>query len=470
MEFLAPRNGKRPMKTDAETGLKLLVIDDESQNLELIEAALAQQGLEILTTTDPEAGLALFQEEHPEIILLDLVMPKLSGMNLLEQIIASDPGAEVILMTGHYSAESAVEAIRKGAADYLTKPLDIVALRARVLALVKERQSRSFVKQLDQQMVDTFQLEGIVGRSPLIMDVFSAIRRIAPHFRTALITGDTGTGKELVAHALHRLSPVADKTFAMCNCSALVETLFESELFGHVRGAFTGATQDKVGLFEYAHQGTVFLDEIGDMPLAGQAKLLRVLQNQEVQRVGSPALRKVDVRFIAATNKDLFTMMREHRFRDDLYYRLSMVEITLPELADRKEDLPLLERYFIQKFATQYNKPIRGMTRRAQALLARHAWPGNVRELENVIGKACMMAEGNVIDIKDLPLHLRQVTPLRRGDDDKLLSMEEIQERHLVQVLQRVGGDKSRAAEVLGISRGTLYNMLARIEAPRKAN
>jgi transcriptional regulator with PAS, ATPase and Fis domain len=273
-----------------------------------------------------------------------------------------------------------------------------------------------------------------------------------------------------VAHALHRLSPVADKTFAMCNCSALVETLFESELFGHVRGAFTGATQDKIGLFEYAHQGTVFLDEIGDMPLAGQAKLLRVLQNQEVQRVGSPALRKVDVRFIAATNKDLFTMMREHKFRDDLYYRLSMVEITLPELVDRKEDLPLLERYFIQKFATQYNKPIRGMTRRAQALLGRHAWPGNVRELENVIGKACMMAEGNVIDIKDLPLHLRKATPLRRGDDDKLLSMEEIQERHLVQVLQRVGGDKSRAAEVLGISRGTLYNMLARIETPRKAN
>ncbi|MGD0212693.1 MAG: sigma-54 dependent transcriptional regulator [Terriglobales bacterium] len=458
------------MKTDTESGLKLLVIDDESQNLELIEAALAQQGLEILTTTDPEAGLALFQEEHPEIILLDLVMPKLNGMNLLEQIIASDPGAEVILMTGHYSAESAVEAIRKGAADYLTKPLDIVALRARVMALVNVRQSRSFAKQLDQQMVDTFQLEGIVGRSPLIMDVFSSIRRIAPHFRTALITGDTGTGKELVAHALHRLSPVADKTFAMCNCSALVETLFESELFGHVRGAFTGATQDKIGLFEYAHQGTVFLDEIGDMPLAGQAKLLRVLQNQEVQRVGSPALRKVDVRFIAATNKDLFTMMREHKFRDDLYYRLSMVEITLPELVDRKEDLPLLERYFIQKFATQYNKPIRGMTRRAQALLGRHAWPGNVRELENVIGKACMMAEGNVIDIKDLPLHLRKATPLRRGDDDKLLSMEEIQERHLVQVLQRVGGDKSRAAEVLGISRGTLYNMLARIETPRKAN
>jgi DNA-binding NtrC family response regulator len=456
------------MSTDG--GLMLLVIDDELQNLGLIEAALEQQGLEILTTTDPQAGLALFQEKRPEIVLLDLVMPGISGMDLLDQIIASDPGAEVILMTGYYSTESAVEAIRKGAADYLTKPLDVGALRERVFALVNEHRSRRLATQLDQQMVDTFQLEGIVGRSPLIMDVFAAIRRVAPHFRTALITGDTGTGKELVAHALHRLSPVSDKTFAVCNCSALVETLFESELFGHVRGAFTGATQDKVGLFEYAHQGTVFLDEIGDMPLAGQAKLLRVLQNQEVQRVGSPAPRKVNVRFIAATNKDLRALMHKQMFREDLYYRLSMVEITLPSLADRKEDFPLLQRYFIEKFAAQYNKPVRGMTRRAQALLGRHDWPGNVRELENVIGKACMMVEGIVIDVKDLPPHLRKVPVLVRADDDNMLSMEEVQERHLVKVLARVGGDKSRAAEVLGISRSTLYNILARMELARKVS
>ena len=458
------------MSADADIGLRLLVIDDEPQNLGLIQSALEQQGLEILTATDPEAGLAIFQEERPEIVLLDLVMPKMNGMDLLEQIIASDPGAEVILMTGHYSAESAVEAIRKGAADYLTKPLDVGALRDRVFALVNEHRSRRFASQLDQQMVDTFQLEGIVGRSPLIMDVFATIRRVAPHFRTALITGETGTGKELVAHALHRLSPVLDKTFAVCNCSALVETLFESELFGHVRGAFTGATQDKVGLFEYAHQGTVFLDEIGDMPLAGQAKLLRVLQNQEVQRVGSPKPRKVDVRFIAATNKDLRALMHEHTFREDLYYRLSMLEITLPGLVDRKEDLPLLQRYFIEKFAAQYNKPVRGMTRRAQALLGRHDWPGNVRELENVIGKACMMVEGTVIDIKDLPPHLRRAPVRARAEDDNLLSMEEVQERHLLKVLERVDGDKSRAAEVLGISRSTLYNILARMELPRKAN
>jgi DNA-binding NtrC family response regulator len=457
-----------PMSTDA--GLSLLVIDDESQNLGLIESALKQQGLEILTTTDPEAGLALFYENHPEIVLLDLVMPAISGMDLLEKIVASDPGAEVILMTGYYSAESAVEAIRKGAADYLTKPLDVGALRDRVFALVSQHRTRRFASHLDQQMVDAFQLEGIVGRSPLIIDVFSAIRRVAPHFRTALITGDTGTGKELVAHALHRLSPVSDKTLAVCNCSALVETLFESELFGHVRGAFTGATQDKVGLFEYAHQGTVFLDEIGDMPLAGQAKLLRVLQNQEVQRVGSPAPRKVDVRFIAATNRDLRALMHKQLFREDLYYRLSMVEITLPSLADRKEDFPLLERYFVEKFAAQYNKPVRGMTRRAQALLGRHDWPGNVREMENVIGKACMMVEGSVIDVKDFPPHLCKAQVQTRADDDNLLSMEEVQERHLVKVLGRVGGDKSRAAEVLGISRTTLYNILARMDLARKAN
>lgn len=458
------------MNTDADVGIRLLVIDDESQNLVLIESALEQPGLEIFTCVDPEDGLALFQEKRPEIVLLDMVMPRIGGMDLLQQIVTSDPGTEVILMTGYYSTESAVEAIRSGAADYLSKPLDVCALRDRVSTLVNERRVRRLATQLDQQLVDTFQLEGIVGRSPLIMDMFATIRRVAPHFRTALITGETGTGKELVAQALHRLSPVADKTFAVCNCSALVETLFESELFGHVRGAFTGATQDKVGLFEYANQGTVFLDEIGDMPLAGQAKLLRVLQNQEVQRVGSPAPRKLDVRFIAATNKDLRALVREQRFREDLYYRLSMVEITLPGLVERKEDLSLLQRYFLEKFATLYNKPIHGITRRAQALLNRHDWPGNVRELENVLGRACMMAESSAVDVRDLPVYLRKVPVLVPAAEDDLISLEELEERHVVRVLRRVGGDKSRAAEVLGISRTTLYKILSRIEPARKVN
>jgi DNA-binding NtrC family response regulator len=460
--------GGNPMNTDEGAGLTLLVIDDEYQNLELIESVLQQRGLDILTTTSPEVGVALFRERRPEIVLLDLMMPNVSGMDLLEQIVAIDPRTEVILMTGYYAAESAVEAIHKGAADYLTKPLNIAALQSRISKLIEENRRRLYISQLDQSLVDTFQLEGIVGRSPLVMDVFATLRRIAPHFRTVLLTGDTGTGKELAAHALHRLSPVADRTFAICNCSALVETLFESELFGYVRGAFTGATQDKIGLFEYAHQGIVFLDEIGDMPLAGQAKLLRVLQNQEVQRVGSPALRKVDVRVIAATNRDLRVLVQEHKFREDLYYRLSMTEIRLPSLVDRKEDLPLLQRFFVEKFSKQYDRPVSGITRRAQAQLARYHWPGNVRELENVLGNACMMVEGSVIDSKDLPAQLLRIPD--HVNQERMLSMEAVQERHLLRVLENVGGDKSRAAEVLGIARSTLYNMLARIAIPPKPN
>jgi transcriptional regulator with PAS, ATPase and Fis domain len=223
--------------------------------------------------------------------------------------------------------------------------------------------------------------------------------------------------------------------------------------------------QDKVGLFEYAHQGIVFLDEIGDMPLSGQAKLLRVLQNQEVQRVGSPALRKVDVRVITATNKDLRALVQAHKFREDLYYRLSMTEISLPKLSERKEDLPLLQRYFVDKFASQYGKQISGITRRAQAILARYHWPGNIRELENVLGNACMMVEGGLVDAKDLPPHLREVTVGTDGNQWK--TMEQVQELYLLRVLKQVGGDKSRTAEVLGISRSTLYNMLARISLPQ---
>lgn len=446
------------MADDKSTRLILLVIDDDHHTLKLIESALQTLQLDIVTTSDPEAGLSLFHNRHPAIVLLDLMMPKMSGMTLLEQMVEADPITEVILMTGNYTAESAVEAIQKGAADYLTKPLNIEALRARISRLIEEHRVRSFTRQLDQTMVDTFQLEGIVGRSPLIMDVFDKIRRIAPHFRTTLVTGDTGTGKELVARAIHRLSPASEKVFAVCNCSALVDTLFESELFGYVKGAFTGAFQDKAGLFEYADHGTVFLDEIGDMPLAGQAKLLRVLQNAEVQRVGSPAPKKVDVRVIAATNRDLPLLVRENKFREDLYYRLSMTEIRLPRLAERKEDLPLLLRYFVQKFSAQYQKQISGITRRGQTLLGRHDWPGNVRELENVIGNACMMLEGTVIDVRDLPPRLSGVSAGR----DEILSMDAVQERHVLKVIEKFGGDKSRAADALGIARSTLYNILAR--------
>ena len=450
--------------------LKLLAIDDDAQNLDIIKVALKREGLEIMTAQDPEEGFELFLRTRPKIVLLDLVMPKVSGIELLERIVGVDAGVDVILITAHYSAESAVEAIQKGAADYMTKPIEIEKLRSRISSLLDDAEMRQKTLRLDQELIDAYQFEGMVGRSPLMLEVYAKIRRIAPHFRTVLVTGATGTGKELAAKALHRLSPAARGPFIVCNCSALVENLVESELFGYVRGAFTGATQDKVGMFEHADGGSIFLDEIGELAPAAQAKLLRVLQNRQVQRVGSLTPRNIDVRVIAATHRDLKKMVREGHFREDLYYRLGVVEIPMPVLANRREDLPLLERYFIQKFSAEYNKPIAGLVRRAQTRLATYPWPGNVRELENVIGNGCMMTDANLIDINDLPDRLRGPLTEELGGDETFLPLEELQRRHILRVLEGVGGNKARAAEVLGIGRATIYQLLSRMksEEPKK--
>jgi DNA-binding NtrC family response regulator len=449
---------------NAPNVVKLLAIDDNPENLALIAASLERESLEILTENDPEVGFETFLRLRPRIVLLDLVGPKVSGMELLERIVAVDPGVDVILMTAHYSTELAVEAIQRGACDYLNKPLDMEKLRSRIASLVLETERRQMTLRLDQKLVDAFQFEGMIGRSPLMMEVFANIRRIAPHFRTVLVTGATGTGKELAALALHCLSPATRGKFVVCNCSTLVETLVESELFGYVRGAFTGAIQDKPGLFEHADGGTILLDEIGELSPAAQAKLLRVLQNRQVQRVGSLVPRDIDVRVVAATHRNLKAMVREGQFREDLYYRLGVAEITLPALANRREDLPLLERYFIEKFAAEYKKPIRGIVRRAQTRLATYPWPGNIRELENVIGNACMMVDGTLIDIDDLPERFRGPLTAEVLMGKKYFSLEEVQRRHVIQVLEGVGGNKVRAAEILGISRATIYQLLSKMK------
>jgi len=447
--------------------LSVLIIDDNPGSLELLSEALTQPDVEILTASDPVTGLDLVRSHRPQIVLTDLVMPHMSGIEVLDQIMKLDPSTDVMLMTAHYSTESAVEAIKKGASDYLNKPVSIPALRQKIADLLAGARKRRRALQLEDELASNAEFEGIIGNSPLMWDMFSRIRRIAPHYRTVLITGETGTGKDLAAQALHRLSPVGQGRYVVLNCSAVVETLFESELFGHVRGSFTGATNDKAGLFEHAHGGTLFLDEIGDMPLATQAKLLRVLQNQEVQRVGSLTARKVDVRVIAATNHDLRAAVAEKRFREDLFYRLSMVEIQVPRLADRREDLALLERHFISKFAGQYRKQITGLTHRAQISLATHLWPGNVRELENVIGHGCMMATGETIDIADLPAYLQQdrpqpfsaTAPLSTSAAELapgVASLED-QERVLVErAMQAAGGNQSKAARILKIGRDAL--------------
>jgi DNA-binding NtrC family response regulator len=465
----------------------LAIIDDNPGSLEMLSASLRQDGLDVRTFTHPEDGLEHILNHHPHIVLTDLVMPDLSGMELIERIVEFDPGIDVILMTAHYSTESAVEAIQKGAADYLEKPISISTLRERIGQLVDKHRRRNRARDLEASLAASAEFEGMVGNSPQMWDLFSQVQRVAPHYRSVLVVGQTGTGKELVARALHNLSPVRQGQFVALNCSAVVETLFESELFGHVRGAFTGALQDKIGLYEFAHNGTLFLDEIGDMPLNTQAKLLRALQNQEVQRLGSLVPKKVNVRVIAATHRDLRALIAEHKFREDLFYRLTMVELHVPSLEEREGDLLLLVRHFLQKFAHSYNKEIRGLTNRAQLVLLRHHWPGNIRELENVIGHACIMVMGSVIDVQDLPAYLAhpngEPRPVSEEDtalglmlqpepaapaapaapataapppSGELPSLEEQERRLLVEALEKAKGNQSLAARLLRISRDTL--------------
>jgi DNA-binding NtrC family response regulator len=454
------------MTASSDSALRVVAIDDDQQHLKFIASILSQENVVVSTATDPREGLALTQKEHPHLVLVDLVMPGMSGMEVLEKILEFDPTTEVVLLTGQYSTESAVEAIQKGAADYLTKPVDVERLHQRVESLISEVRKGQRRVELENELIENSQFATMVGHSPAMLEVFHRIGRVAPHFRTVLLTGETGTGKELAAQALHRLSPAASGPFVTCNCCAVVETLAESELFGHVKGAFTGALQDRIGVFEAADGGTVLLDEVGELSLPSQARLLRVLQNQEIQRVGSPATRRVDIRVIAATHRDLPSMVKDQRFREDLFYRLSMIQIKLPALAQRKEDLPLLERFFVKRYAQQFNKPVGGIARRAQALLARHSWPGNVRELENVLGSACMMTTGETIDVGDLPEYIRESQSREAQSEEPLATLEQVERTHALRMLESVGGNKVRAADLLGVSRAKLYRILGDNDSP----
>jgi len=446
--------------------MTLVAIDDDQQSLALVQAALEQKDLEIITAPNAFEGLQAVKHHHPQIVLLDLMLPDLGGMEVLEQIVRIDPEADVIMMTAHYSTESAVQAIQKGACDYLDKPISLQRLRKLVGELLDQGKRRMQARQLEQELLKAYNFEGIIGRSPLMLETFARIRRVAPHFRTLLLTGETGTGKELAARALHHLSPVAAGPFVVCNCSALPTELIESELFGYVKGAFTGATTDKMGLFEAAEGGTMFLDEIGELPLLSQAKLLRVIQNQELQRLGSTSVRNINVKILGATNRDLRSLIVGKEFREDLFLRLSMVEIQLPRLADRKEDLPLLIRNFLEQFSKRYGKRIDGITHGAEVLLNQYSWPGNVRELENVIGYSCMMADTTLVDVNHLPGSV--TSPPKASQSLDIVSLDEIQRIHARRMLAHFGGDKARTAEILGVSRSTLYRLLSNENGARK--
>lgn len=436
--------------------IRIVVIDDNLGSLELLSAALAHPGAAVYTASSPVGGLELVRKHRPKLVVTDLVMPGMTGLEVLQQVVSFDPTIDVILMTAHYTTETAVAAIRQGAADYLQKPIKIAILRERVAALIDSANRRKQAISSGSGAPQDLNFEGLIANSKQMWDLFAMIQRVAPHYRSILIRGATGAGKDLVASALHQRSRVTGK-FVVLNCSAVVETLFESELFGHVKGAFTGADRDKTGLFELANGGTLFLDEIGDMPIPTQAKLLRALQNQEVLPVGSLTPRKVNVRIVAATHRDLRAAIANGRFREDLYYRLSMVELTVPPLKDRRDDILLLARRFVRKFSREYSKDVAGLTPRASIVLERYDWPGNVRELEHVIGRACMLTDSTRLDVKDLPEHLIHLNQALDPTSSPASSSLAEQERRLLgEALRASGGNQSEAARRLGIGRDAL--------------
>jgi two-component system response regulator HydG len=463
----------------------LLAIDDEPGMLALVEKFAGDMNFRVLCHREGRGALAHISQARPDVVLVDLQMPEVNGLDVLRAIHEIDPSCAVVLMTGHSSIASAIEAVRLGALDYLIKPLDFDRLRDLLTTVKKGIERRETLLQIDADVARQFEFQSMIGRSAAMQDLFDSIRRLAPHVRTVLITGETGTGKELVARAFHRVGPRRDRRYLTINCSAVVDTLFESELFGHQRGAFTGATETKAGVFEHADGGTLFLDEVGDLPLSVQPKLLRAVEYGEVQRVGSPDARRVDVRVIAATNRDIRSAAAAGQFRSDLYYRLGIMEIHLPPLRERTEDIPLLTAAFLRECAARLNRPLTGITAAAERILHQAPWAGNIRELHSVIERACLLGETRMLTERDI---VAAMTTARRsvpaaaenprpagedagGSDDRLSSVQRTQ---IDRVLKRVGGNKTQAARLLGISRRSLYRWIDRLEKiethPREAH
>src|SRR2546427_1652191 len=452
VEIVAPKSALTPC-----------ILDDDPAQLEMLAAVIADMGYAAIPTSDPEEALKLVKDGQCRLVLVDVHMPGMDGYQFLDRATRSDPGVHTILMTGDYTLDSALEAIRRGASDFLPKPIDRARLKRSLDDVAAVYDQRRRVRALEEQLLKDLEFHGIVGKSPAMLEVFDFARKVARHYTNVLLAGPTGTGKELVARAIHQISPVSQQKLAVCNCSTMVDTLLESQLFGHVRGAFTGATDTRPGLFEYANGGTVVLDEVGETSLPMQAKLLRVIENREIQRVGSPEVRHINVRLISATNRDLRAEVLAGRFREDLFYRLSSIHIRIPSLKERLEDIPLLVQFFLKKYNAAYRRNIFGMTRRAQTVLLGHGWPGNVRELENVISSACITATGDFIDLADLPEQLQRPEARSRGDDDwKPLSLEEVRKVHIQRVLEMCQGNRLRTAQFLGIGRTSLYRYLKR--------
>jgi DNA-binding NtrC family response regulator len=434
-----------------------LVADDDPQMLRLVTRVARAEGFRVVSCNDGRQAIEALAQQ-PDLAVLDFQMGEVTGLDVLRQIGLAVPDCGVVLMSGEAGIDTAVEAIKSGARDFFTKPLDLDRLRGVLRSVHEESHRRRQVLMGESRLAKHLTFCGMIGRTPVMQDLFSLLRRLAPHVRTALIMGETGAGKELVARALHDLGPRSRRRFVAVNCSAVVETLFESELFGHARGAFTGAATAKAGLFEVADQGTLFLDEIGELPMAMQAKLLRVLELGEVQRVGGISPTRVDVCVLAATNRDLRAEVAAKRFRSDLFYRLNVVEVTVPPLRERRGDIPYLTAAFIAEAARRLGKDL-SLSPGAERLLETLPWNGNVRELRNVVERACLLAERTTVSERDLQSSLG-ASVSAATEPQSLLDAER---DHIRRILGQAGGNKASAARMLGVSRRALYRHLERL-------
>ena len=439
----------------------ILIVDDERNTREGLARAL-RRAYHVLLAESGARALQLLQENAVDIMLSDVRMPGMDGLALMQRALARTPQPVCILLTAYGSVETAVEAMKRGAYDFLTKPVHLDRLDILIRRALREREVESENRLLHEQLDAKFGLDQIIGQSAAMQEVFDTIRQVAPTRATVLVQGESGTGKELVAHAIHRLSPRARGPFIPVHCAALSQNLLESELCGHEKGSFTGATERRPGRFELADGGTLFLDEVGEIDPSVQVKILRVLEEQVFERVGGQESLQVDVRLVAATNKDLKQMVAEGRFREDLYYRLYVVVIHLPPLRDRVSDIPLLAQHFIRSLAAQNNKDVEGLTPEAMDVLTSYGWPGNVRELRNVLERMVVLSRGNKLSVRDIPAAIRDHTPRRPAHvpGTSELSLQEAEKQMIIRALRSSDGNRTKAAAQLGISRRTLHRKL----------
>jgi DNA-binding NtrC family response regulator len=456
------------LKTSA-AGLSILIVDDEDATRQLCRDIASEIGLEVRTASTTDEALEILEQSPVDIVVTDLRVPQLGGLELLKNIGSNQPNTSVMVLTQYGTIETAIAATRLGARDYVTKPFHIEELRAKIERLVQSVELDHENRVLREQLRTRPGFGGLIGVSGKMQRVYKMVEKVSQHNYPVLILGESGTGKELVARSIHFMGVRQNKPFVPVDCSGLVPTLIESELFGYVKGAFTGAQHARTGLLESANGGTVFLDEIGDLPVDLQAKLLRALQEREIRPVGATDRVRIDLRIIAATNRDLESAIRTGGFRQDLYFRLNVVQVKLPPLRERKSDIPLLVNFFLEKFSDP-QRPIRTISEDAMRRLMAYDWPGNVRELENAVERAVALGSGPILHIADLPSNLQQNSSDKALDSNELTTIEEMERRCILRALRETNGDKLAAARLLGIGKTTLYRKLKQYGAESLPN